>query len=323
MASAISASSADLSPRSRRALVRTRLAAALGSSAIVLSCAEPRSPRSADLAPGPADEEHAASETGDGSATSAAPPPPGCGRPAPKSGARRVRVGSRERTYTLVVPESYRPDAPHPLVLGLHGSGGKGSGARAQLGLERAAPESALFVYPDGIKGGWDLASPAADNRDVAFFDALLLEITNAACVDPRRVFVAGFSNGAYMANQLACRRGDRIRAIATHAGGGPFETQGRYDEQGRLLCPGKAVAALIVHGASDRAVLPGEGQKSVDHWHNANRCGKGRRPGPHAACEALDGCLQPVTHCRVPGLGHAVWSEAAALSWALFSSLK
>src|SRR5204863_32102 len=104
-------------------------------------------------------------------------------------------------------------------------------------------------------------------------------------------------SNGAYMANQLGCRRGDRIRAVASHSGGGPYETSGEYDEQGHLLCKGKPVGSLIIHGTSDGTVAPSEGHKSLEHWTFANHCGGASAPSSNApaGCVAFQGCANPV----------------------------
>jgi polyhydroxybutyrate depolymerase len=208
--------------------------------------------------------------------------------------------------------------APSPVVFALHGDGGTGRSVRAQMDLERLAQGRAIFVYPES-PGGWDLDG----SRDVVFFDSMLFAIANGLCVDLRRVFVTGFSNGAYMANQLACRRGERIRGVATHAGGGPYETQGSYDDQGHLICPGKAVAALVVHGLADDAVTPSEGQKSIDHWTFANRCSGGGAATSPPSCTAHAGCAQPVVSCKVQGLGHAVWGEGKKATWAFFDALR
>jgi polyhydroxybutyrate depolymerase len=247
---------------------------------------------------------------------------PGCGRAAPKGGTLHVRAAGRDRAFSLIVPDGYAPSRPYPVVFVLHGGGGSAALARTQTDLERVAAGRAIFVYPHAGSGTWDLDTPAATNPDVALFDAVLLFLHNSLCVDERRVFVTGFSNGAYMANQLACRRGDRIRAVVTHAGGGPYELSGSYDAQGHLVCPGKAVAALVVHGTADGTVAPSEGQKSLDHWAYANRCSGGFDPSP-PPCAWLHGCVQPVGACRVPGLGHGLWKEAGHVTWALFDRLR
>ncbi|MEA2749945.1 MAG: polyhydroxybutyrate depolymerase [Myxococcales bacterium] len=250
---------------------------------------------------------------------------PGCGRAPAKIGASALHVNAlgRDRAYTLVVPEGYDAKAPYPLVFVLHGSGGNAAGARAQTDLEKLAAGHAVFVYPDA-GGSWDLDAPASSNRDVALFDAILVSVHNALCIDPRRVFVTGFSNGAYMANQLACKRGERIRGVVTHAGGGPYETSGgSYDATGHLACPGKAVASLVVHGNSDGSVPPSEGQKSIDHWSYANRCGSGTTSTLTPPCVTLEACFQPVSVCRIPGLGHGLWSQAGKVTWAFIDALK
>lgn len=249
---------------------------------------------------------------------------PGCGKAPSKTGAatQRVNVLGKDRAYTVVVPEGYAPQTPYPLVFVLHGGGGNAAGARAQTGLEKIAGGRAVFVYPDA-GGNWNLDAPAGSNGDVALFDAILLTAYNNLCIDSRRVFLTGFSNGAYMANQLACRRGERIRGVVTHAGGGPYEMSGSYDSTGHLVCPGKAVASLVVHGNNDGTVAPAEGQKSVDHWTYANRCTRSTTSAYLPPCVAFQGCFQPVGVCRIPGLGHGLWSNAGKVTWAFFDSLR
>jgi len=250
-----------------------------------------------------------------------APPPPGCNKPPPRSGVLHIPIFGKNRSYVLSVPNGYQPSTTYPIVFGLHGNGGSGANAQKSLDLEQVAQGKAIFVYPDAIGGGWDLDSPAAKNADVALFDGILAVTQSALCVDLRRVFVTGFSNGAYMANQLGCRRGSRIRAVASHAGGGPYETQGSYDAEGHLVCPEKAVASLVVHGLGDGTVSPSEGQKSIDHWTSANRCSGGGGPINPPGCVAFSGCAQPVVACKVQGLGHGVWPQAKALTWGFFDA--
>jgi polyhydroxybutyrate depolymerase len=261
----------------------------------------------------------------EGPTTTSAARAPGCGKAAKPGAAagQRVTAAGRARTFTLVVPDGYRPDVPYPLVVVLHGGGGTSAWARTQTDLERVAAGRAVFAYPDAVRGNWDLDSPAGSNVDIALFDTILLLLHNTLCIDPRRVFLTGFSNGAYMANQLACRRGEHIRGIVTHAGGGPYDPHGSYDAQGHLVCPEKAVAALVVHGLSDTTVAPAEGQKSIDHWTFANRCRGSTQSAWSPPCVAFDGCFNPVGMCRVPGLGHGTWKEAGRVTWQFFESLR
>jgi polyhydroxybutyrate depolymerase len=250
---------------------------------------------------------------------------PGCGKAAmPGVHAEHAAVEGRDRSYVVVVPPGYAPQKPYPVVFVLHGSSGNGNQARAATDLERVANGGAIFVYPNGL-GEWDLDDPAESNRDVALFDRMLLHVHNALCTNPQRIFLTGFSNGAYMSNQLACRRGDRIRGVVTNAGGGPYELHGTYDANGNLVCPGKPVAALVIHGTADTSVAPTEGQKSLDHWTFANRCSDGETGAPNlpAPCVLRSGCSQPVGVCRVPGLGHSLWRDSAKATWSFIEALR
>ena len=245
---------------------------------------------------------------------------PACGRAAAKGVlAKHVTVFGKPRSYTLVVPAGYDAKISEPLIYVLHGHGGSGAQARSSFAIENAAGGHGLFVYPEA-PGGWDLDSETGKNRDVAFFDAILAQVQSSYCIDLHRVFVAGFSNGAYMANQLACRRGDRIRAVATHSGGGPYDSSAgaKYDDHGMLVCSGKPVAALVIHGTADGTVAPAEGDKSIAQWTAANHCSA---PAQSGACATYAGCTNPVIACKVQGLGHSVWSEAPKRAWAFFDA--
>jgi polyhydroxybutyrate depolymerase len=243
---------------------------------------------------------------------------PACGKPSGKTGvlSEHVTVFGKSRSYAVVVPPGYDAARSYPIVFVLHVSGGSGAAIRTAFGLEAVTAEHAILVYPDAQHGGWDLDSEASKNPDVALFDAMLARTQTDYCIDLHRVFVTGFSNGAYMANQLACRRGDRIRAVASHAGGGPYEVKGTYDDSGHLLCKG-AVASLVVHGTADTTVAPSEGQNTIDHVVFANHC-SGQRQDAKGCVEYQD-CTHAVITCKVPGLGHGLWTQAARMTWDFF----
>ena len=231
-----------------------------------------------------------------------------------------IDVKGSKRTYVLSVPSGSKE--PLPLVFAFHGSGGTGENLRSYIGFKKIAEDKAIFVYPDGEGNQWDLDTPTASNKDVAFFDALTAEIQSKHCVDQKRVFATGFSNGAYFVNQLGCRRGsDVLRAIAPHAGGGPFGSGGDYDANGNLKCAGKPPAVMVFHGTDDGAVSLSEGEKSVQHWRTADGCSTQSAPRSPSPCIAYQSCKAPVVFCKLPGQGHDVWSQGAQATWDFFSS--
>jgi len=116
---------------------------------------------------------------------------------------------------------------------------------RSYYGLDRAA-DDAIVVYPaalDNGKGSFSWTGPddvKGFPNDVLFFDAIVERLANQYCIDMDRIYVVGHSLGAWMANSVACLRGDVVRASATVGGDSIF-----------TACNGPA-AAFIMHNPDD-----------------------------------------------------------------------
>ena len=159
----------------------------------------------------------------------------------------------------VVQPSPVVPGERLPLLIFLHGLGGSGTQLFRFLDLERFGRQQRVIVIaPDGTRDRsgrpfWN-AGPACCNidgvavDDVARLGALIDQWRARPDVDPRRVYVAGFSNGGFMAHRLACAIGERLAAVASISGAGP-----EPDED----CPGAATAigVLEVHGDNDGVV--------------------------------------------------------------------
>lgn len=157
----------------------------------------------------------------------------GAGRGA-VSGAQALKltVAGQERDALVFAPTANTPGGHPPLVLVFHGHGGSSRAISAQLPLHAAWPE-AVVAYPQGLptrshvdpggaKSGWDSNDDAptkADNRDLAFVDALLTTLHGQYSTDDARTYAAGFSNGAAMTLLLWTTRGSKFAAFAADAG--------------------------------------------------------------------------------------------------------
>jgi len=113
-----------------------------------------------------------------------------------------------------------------------------------------------VIAYPDGSNGGglfasdWNggacCGSAARDNvDDVGFISALATEIIRNLPVDPKRIYIAGFSSGAIMAYHAACRLAPMIAGIAVVSGS-------LKDDD---CAPGRAVPLIAVQGTDDTEV--------------------------------------------------------------------
>ncbi|MBX3190049.1 MAG: hypothetical protein KF819_23690 [Labilithrix sp.] len=257
----------------------------------------------------------------------AGPPPdptPGCGATGVKpgfNGSQTITVGGESRTYELYVPEAYDGKKVYPVVLLFHGQGGTGAGMRNTFAIEAESQGGAIFVYPDGVGRTWRFDNATGLAADVGFVDAIVDSIGKTLCADKKRLFGVGYSRGAYFTNMLACLSTSGFRAVATHAGGGPFGVDGsgtKYDNSGNLVCPAAPVAALQVQGTNDGAVPPSEGTKAREHWQRANGCAATTTPYDPSPCVAHDGCApeRPEIWCLIPGLGHTIWQNGVKATW-------
>jgi polyhydroxybutyrate depolymerase len=232
------------------------------------------------------------------------------------------------RWFMLAVPGTYAAARSYPLVLVLHGDGGDGAAMRAALPFDDTSGNDAIVAYPTAKSAGWDLYAPADSNEDFAYVLAVIESLEGRFNLDSQRVFATGFSSGAFMANQLACRT-TLLRGIASHGGGAPDEPQDPNAAtwpNGYAKCANQSagVAALIVHGIDDNVVSYPSGEYAASYWSYVNGCASGRAATIPAPCERQSACPadKPVVFCAIAGLGHSIWPEAAKTDWSFFSSL-
>ncbi len=225
------------------------------------------------------------------------------------------------------------------MVLLLHGYTSNGESQSRYFDLDSFVDKRGfILVKPNGTpdsKGalywntGRHLSAVAPD--DVAYLTAVLQDVVAAFGADSNRIFVVGHSNGAFMANRLACARSDRIAALVSLAGA--VDTGSCH--------PVKPVSVLTVHGTADRLIQYGGGtagflgayasaDASLAFWAQADGCHGARTRGKqlHLTCDssAADtsvssyaGCPAGVAveHWKLEGGGHVpnfalpAWPEA------------
>jgi polyhydroxybutyrate depolymerase len=145
----------------------------------------------------------------------------------PGSSYRRLVSAGHKRCYLLYVPSSYREGEPSPIVFSLHGFMSDPYDQRHYARWEAYAEAGGfLVVYPQGSSYPlrWNVGPGARidDVDDARFIEDVIDEVSSMATVDPRRIFVTGFSNGGEKTNQVGCVLADRVAAIGVVAGLGP-----------------------------------------------------------------------------------------------------
>jgi polyhydroxybutyrate depolymerase len=235
-------------------------------------------------------------------------------RPPPGDVASTITIGGVTHGYLVSVPPKYGPRRPAPLVLLFHGFGSDGA-AMADLTRmpAKGAARGFIVATPDGPNHTWQLSGTGSD---AAFIDALVSKLSSSLCVDPRRVYATGFSQGAAFAIFYFCARPGRIAAITTVA----------VDFQ--LGCT-RPVPMLAFHGTADPLVpyqdgavglsLPGVKVRgtvlNLGDWARLDRCRATpttTRVGTEVTRTAWPGCTAQteVTLYTIEGGGHA-WPGA------------
>jgi polyhydroxybutyrate depolymerase len=243
-----------------------------------------------------------------------------------------IDVSGEPRSFVLSVPGTYNKTKSYPLVLAFHGDGGDGAQIRSALQLENAFGQDAIIAYPSGTAKTWNLYGPPKQNPDLAFITSLVDSLRARFAIASNRVFGIGFSNGAFMINQVACRRPGLFRAIAPFSGGAPSEPQDSAATRwanGYVRCEGQTLgsgpAVIVVHGTVDNVVTYQSGDFTAQYWAYINGCAETRaEPGPMQPCTGYGGCPsgKNVLLCPIDGLGHGIWSEAAKAAWMFFRGL-
>ena len=149
------------------------------------------------------------------------------------------------RNYFVRLPANYDPSKAYPVSMGGGGCGGdalsgnnggltalpKGQDVAIQIGLS--------YVY----SGGACFEDKYVNTPDLPYFDAVLADVASHYCIDTGKVFVDGFSSGAWETFMLGCARAGVVRGIGTAAGGLRVV---------RPACSELPVAAMMVAGIHD-----------------------------------------------------------------------
>lgn len=230
-----------------------------------------------------------------------------------------------QRPYTIVGGSGA---TPAPLVVALHGLGGTGQEIGDDLQLTALSQERGFWLaLPDGTANGnreqfWN----PQDGRppwDVAYLAAVIDDARARHAVDPKRVFVVGFSLGAFLAHRLACDLAPRIAAIASIAGEVPSDPA--------QCAPAAPVSVVEIHGDRDKVIpyqpgtFGGGARETAGTWARNDRCSgalqpTGQRldlvtdvPGDETLVEAVSGCPAGVSVelWTMEGAGHSPTAQA------------
>ena len=162
--------------------------------------------------------------------------------PAPKRGEMPLGLGGA-RDGRLYIPPQSR--SAYPLMLLLHGAHGAGERIERRL-QDLAGRYGFIIVAPDSRGETWDVTLGDL-GPDVEFIDRALREVFSRYPVDPARVAVAGFSDGASYALTIGVMNGDLFKHVIAFS---PGFIAAEY---------GQGMPPIFVSHGTDDEILPVE----------------------------------------------------------------
>lgn len=159
-----------------------------------------------------------------------------------KTGLHPLGIAER-RDGSVYVPTGYRTEQPAGLVLLLHGAGGN---AQHGIGLLQSLADEAnlILLAPESRGSTWDVIM-SDYGPDVTYIEQALSQTFSRYTVDPTRIAVGGFSDGASYALSLGITNGSLFTHVIAFSPG--FMAPTKQEGEPRIY---------ISHGTRDE-VLP------------------------------------------------------------------
>lgn len=160
-------------------------------------------------------------------------------------GLRTNTIAGSTRRFSVFVPTNYTPDDAWPVALLLHGSGDRGATIVNALRTEAEA-QGVVLVAPDAARESWDLTYGEV-GPDADYIEEVLAWTFDNINVDPSRLTLGGFSDGATYTAWLGLQNGDVFPRLLIMSGCARFVTEGRVESPRILMLHGNRDAVFGV----------------------------------------------------------------------------
>jgi polyhydroxybutyrate depolymerase len=186
-----------------------------------------------------------------------------------------IAIDGQSRSYVIERPTMV---GPRPTVIMLHGINGTAEKIAQRTGLDQAGPRQGfVVVFPQSRGNAWNRFLPGNETarareyfrdvggppNDVGFLKRLVSDLTQRGLSDRARIYLAGLSNGGFLALSLLCTAADSFAAIGLLVTAMPEDT-------GPDCHPSTAVPVLMLAGTADQVVPYAGGvvtQSTITVW--------------------------------------------------------
>lgn len=187
---------------------------------------------------------------------------------------------------------AYIPEAltnPAPVIVLLHGAAGNAR-AFAEEFRQDIETRGAILLSVQSERQTWAVRKPSSKEADVANIRAAIEKLSATASVDPKRISVMGFSDGASYALSVGMAYPDLFRSIVAFSPGYAFSPKRLYTDQRIFIAHGRRDRVLTADNA--RQIVKGLEAAGFDpevHWFNG-----GHQIDPQLKQAGIDFALRP-----------------------------
>jgi polyhydroxybutyrate depolymerase len=269
------------------------------------------------------------------------------------------------------MPTGYTGSSPVPVVFDFHALGGTGSSQEGSSGWKAQCDGvGCIAVFPNSSAragdNSWN-AGYCCDNAektqidDVQFTRDMITWLEANTCVDPKRIYASGGSNGGGMSYRLACEAADVIAAVAPVdfrcvTGTDPLANAAKVTATSNTACTctlPRPIAVVAYDEGQDNSVVPYNGGQTpslttdcppggscvgigytgavvnFQTWADFDKCTGSATTDPNnSLCQEYTSCSgnTQVVLCSVPESGHlSAYSNASAkvtdTAWNVFKT--
>jgi len=214
--------------------------------------------------------------------------------------------GGMARSYILHLAPAADGKKPIPVLLSIHGFTSSNTGQRAVTGQNEVADKHGFVVaYPQGtgMQRGFNAGSCCIGGEvdDLGFMRAIVEDIGKRTCIDRRRVYATGISNGGMMSFRLACQADDVFAAVGPVVG----QTWVTPCE------PKRGVPIISFNGTADMTVKYEMANPLNEMWAVRDACKSGpvteKIGSTQSRCKVWSDCRDgaEVRVCSLEGMNH------------------
>jgi polyhydroxybutyrate depolymerase len=209
-----------------------------------------------------------------------------------------------------------------PVVFDFHGLGGNEDQMINLSGwADTGDAEGFITVFPGGVDNAWNAGGCCSDTpTDVDFVREAIAYLDSEGCIDTKRIYASGCSNGGAMSYRLACEAADVIAAVA------PVDFDCVVGGGCGSCLPSRPIAEIQFRGTNDSLVPFSGAEPNFERWGEINMCSGSPEPLPeNSSCQRQPMCADGVESilCTVQNGSHCGSYNSfgiAPLAWQIIS---